>query len=65
MVEKVVFTENVPDGTYTGKWFRYDVTIEVDGKEVVGKYPSGTTGEFFDYCVVEVHGNSGILRRAT
>ena len=64
MEEIVKFEQSVPDGTYMGKWFRYDIVITVDGKEVSGKCNAGTTGEDFDFCVVEVKGGIGNVRSA-
>lgn len=64
MEEIVKFTESVPDGTYMGKWFRYDITITVDDKDIVGKCNAGTTGQDFDFCVVEVTNGIGKVRSA-
>ena len=62
MEETVKFEQSVPDGTYMGEWFRYDIKINVNGKDVMGKCNAGTTGETFDYCIVEVKNGTGSVR---
>ena len=62
MGDSVTFPVQVPDGTYTGKWLRYDITIQLDGEEIVGKCVAGTTKEDFDFCIVEVKGGQGFVR---
>jgi len=65
MGDLVTFPVEVPDGTYTGKWFRYDITIELGGEEVVGKCVAGTTKEYFDFCVVRVVNGQATVKQAT
>jgi len=65
MGDSVTFPVKVPDGVYTGKWHKYDVTIEVDGEEVVGKCVAGTTKDYFDYCVVRVTNGQATVKQAT
>lgn len=60
----VKFDTHVPDATYTGKWFRYDVKIMVKDVEITGKCDAGTTGDQFEFCIVEVTNGQGNLRMA-
>lgn len=61
----VTFNEVVPDGKYGGKWKEFNVTIEVEGREITGKCDAGVPKEAgYRWAVVTVENGKATLNHA-
>ena len=61
----VKFDEVIPDGKYGGKWQGFNVTITVEGREVVGKCDAGVPKENgYRFAVVTVENSVATLTHA-
>ena len=54
----------VPDGSYSGKWKRYDVEFIVDGETVTAKCEAGMTNDYWEFCVVYVKNGQATVKQA-
>lgn len=55
VMDKVVFDEKLPDGTYMGRWKNYEVKVSIKGETFIGKCEVGLTNDYEEFCVVKVN----------